>query len=184
MTYLSTPAESPLYAAEAEKLGYVPRYARVFALAPAAQAGWTHLATAVRDGMDLRRYELATLAAARALGSEYCADAHAVALGRLVGEDQLRAIVTDHRDAGLDPVDVAVMDFAAAVAVDPTRVPDPAPLRAHGLSDVEVFHVVLAACARRFFSGVLSAVDARPGAEYEGTLSPDIRTALAPESSR
>ena len=89
--------------------------------------------------MDLRRYELVTLAAARAVGSDYCAIAHALVLrDGFYSEDELRAIAVDHHAAGLDEVDVAVMDFAARVAADPTGRPDPAPLRAHGLSDVEV----------------------------------------------
>ena len=70
------------------------------------------------------------------------------------------------------------MDFAARVAADPTGRPDPAPLRAHGLSDVEVLHIVLAACARRFFSGVLSAVDAVPDAAYDEVLDPELRSAI------
>jgi hypothetical protein len=76
----------------------------------------------------------------------------------------LRAIVADHHQAQLDPVDVAVMDFAELVAADPTTVtePDIARLRELGLSDVDIFQVVLAVCIRRFFSGVLSAVGAVP----------------------
>jgi uncharacterized peroxidase-related enzyme len=177
MTYLTTPDESPIYAADREKFGYVPNFTRVFALAPVAYAGWLELGAGIRDGMDLRRYELVTLAAARAVGSDYCAIAHALVLrDRYYSDDELRAIAVDHHAAGLDPVDVAVMDFAARVAADPTSVPDPAPLRAFGLSDVEVLHVVLAACARRFFSGVLSAVAALPDA-YEA-LDPEVRAAI------
>ena len=152
MTYLSTPAESPLYAAEEAERGYVPNYTRVFALAPAADEAWVRLATTVRDRMDLRRYHLVTLAAARAVGSAYCALAHA-------------AVLRDRfPDAGLDPVDVAVMDFAERVAASPSSVTaaHAAPLRAHGLSDVDIFQIVLAACLRRFFSGVLSATGCEP----------------------
>jgi uncharacterized peroxidase-related enzyme len=179
MTYLTMPDDVPMYAADREKFGYVPNYTRVFGLAPEAYAGWLALGAGIRAGMDLRRYELATLAAARAVGSDYCAIAHALVLrDGFYSEDELRAIAEDHHAAGLDAVDVAIMDFAARVAADPTSVPDPAPLRAHGLSDVEVFHVVLAACARRFFSGVLSAVGAVPDAAYDEVLDPDLRAAI------
>ncbi|GAA2367163.1 hypothetical protein Cme02nite_29140 [Catellatospora methionotrophica] len=162
MTFLDTPAESPLYAAET---GPVPNYLRVFALRPEAYAGWEHLAGSVRDGMDLRRYELVTLAAARRLGSDYCTLAHTKVLrDRFYDEPQLRAIVADHHRAGLDPVDVAIMDFADRVAADPTAVTseDAAVLREFGLSDADVLQIVLAVCIRRFFSGVLSAVGAVP----------------------
>lgn len=164
MTYLDTPADSPLYA---DATGYIPNYLRVFALRPEAYAGWLQLAGAVRDGMDLRRYELATLAAARRLGSDYCTLAHAKALrDQGLDEASVRALVADHRTAGLSPADVAVMDFADRVAADPAAVTaqDAALLRAHGLSDQDVFQIVLAVCIRRFFSGVLSAVGAAPDA--------------------
>ncbi|WP_144120020.1 carboxymuconolactone decarboxylase family protein [Catellatospora sichuanensis] len=162
MTYLVTPAASPLYA---DQTDYIPNYLRVFALAPDAYAGWQQLAGSVRDGMDLRRYELVTLAAARRLGSDYCTLAHAKVLrDRFYDETQLRAIIADHHSAGLDPVDVAIMDFADQAAADPTSITgkDAAPLRAFGLSDTDVLQIVLAVCIRRFFSGVLSAVGADP----------------------
>ncbi|WP_155368646.1 carboxymuconolactone decarboxylase family protein [Catellatospora vulcania] len=168
MTYLDTPAESPLYA---DETGHIPNYLRVFALRPEAYAGWEQLAGSVRDGMDLRRYELVTIAAARRLGSDYCTLAHAKVLReRFYDEPQLRAIIADHRSAGLDPADVAIMDFADKVAADPTTITelDAATLRGYGLSDTDVLQVVLAVCIRRFFSGVLSAVGAAPDEALRG----------------
>src|SRR6187401_3600837 len=64
--------------------------------------------------MDLRRYELATLAAARRLRSSYCCLAHGSVLAQKFGEP-VREIALDHRAAGLDEVDVAVMDLAERV---------------------------------------------------------------------
>ena len=110
--------------------------------------------------MDLRRYELATVAAARRLRSSYCTLAHgSVLMDKFVAADELAAIVADHHDAGLDPVDVAVMDLADKVAQDATSVTqaDVDGLRAHGLSDAEIFDVVAAAAARCFFSKELDA---------------------------
>jgi AhpD family alkylhydroperoxidase len=134
----------------------VSNYVRVFALLPEAYAGWGQLATSIKHSMDERRYELATVAAARQVGSAYCTLAH---------EKVLRDRFADQ--AELDPVDVSIMDFAGQVAADPNRVTeaDLQVLREHGLSDVEILQIVLAACARRFFSGVLSAVGATPDPE-------------------
>lgn len=165
MTYLATPADSPLYPPDQAAFGYVPNYTRIFALAPQAYAGWRQLNKAVKDGMDERRYELATLAAARQLDSTYCRLAHAKILAdRFLDEAQLLAIEADYHNAGLPAVDVAVMDLAGKVAADPNSImaTDLAPLRAHGLSDVDIMQVVLAACARRFFSAVIAAVGAEP----------------------
>jgi alkylhydroperoxidase family enzyme len=89
--------------------------------------------------------------------------------------DDLRAIVADHRDAGLDEVDVAVMDLADKVVADATSVTeeDIDRLRALGLSDTDIFDVVVAAAARCFFSKTLDALGVQPDAHY-GKLDPDL----------
>ncbi|NUR83567.1 MAG: peroxidase [Nonomuraea sp.] len=159
--------------------GYVANYTRVFALAPGVMQAWEGLAGTVRAGMDLRRYELATLAAARRLRSDYCSLAHgSVLLERFYDEKAVEAMATGHAADALEPVDVAIMDFATKVAADPAAVTaaDVAELREHGLSEPEILQVVLAVCIRRFFSGVLSATGAEPDAF--AALSPDLRNAL------
>ena len=89
--------------------------------------------------MDLRRYELATLAAARRLRSSYCCLAHGSVLAQQFGEP-VREIALDHRAAGLDDVDVAVMDLAERVVDDATSIGDDdlRPLRAFGFSETEI----------------------------------------------
>ena len=67
--------------------------------------------------MDPRRYELVTLAAARALRCSYCAPAHGTILReRFYSTEQLAAIADDHTAAGLSPADAAIMSFAEKVA--------------------------------------------------------------------
>ena len=130
--------------------------------------------------MDLRRYELATLAAARELGSSYCMLAHGKVLAdRFYDSETVRAIASDHRAAGLDEVDVAVMDLAAKVATDANAVTpeDIARLRGLGLDDAEIFDVVVAAAARCFFSKTLDALGAEPDSAY-GALEPALREQL------
>jgi uncharacterized peroxidase-related enzyme len=170
MTYLRTPTGSPLYETHAEQLGYVPNYVRVFALAPEVYSAWRALGAAVKAGMDERRYELVTLAAARRLGSRYCTLAHAAVLrDRFYDDDTLHAIATDRHGAGLDPADVAAMDFADRIAADPAAASaeDVEALRRHGLSDTDIFQVVLAVAIRRFFAGTLDAVAAAPDPVYD-----------------
>ena len=98
---------------------------------------------------------------------------------RVLEPDDLRGVVVDHRSAGLEPVDVAVMDLADKVADDATRVTaaDVDRLRSLGLSDEEILDVVLAAAARCFFSKVLDGVGAEPDAKYRA-LDPELRDAL------
>ena len=146
--------------------GYVPNYTRLFSLNPDAYAAWDGLSGSIRKRMRLRRYELATLAAAAALRCRYCVSAHGKVIldNKIASRAQLEEILRDRRAAGLDPVDVAVMDLAEQVALDASGVSavHVETLRGHGLSDAEIFDVVLAAAARSFFSKALDAMGARP----------------------
>lgn len=163
MSYLSTP--------EIEGTNYE----RLFALVPSVYDGWAALNVAIRSGMDLRRYELVTLAAARELGSSYCSMAHGTFLrDRFFPAAEVRRIAADHHDAGLDPADVAAMDLAERVVTDPRSITgeDVAALRELGLSDRDVLDVVLAAAARCFFATVLDALGVEPDAAYRDDLDP------------
>ncbi len=169
-----------IYDADRARLGYVPNYSRVFATRPAVYAAWRRLNGAIKAGMDPRRYELVTVAAARRLRSSYCALAHGkVLVDRFFEPAAARDVVTDHRTAGLDPVDVGVMDLAEKVIDDATSVTesDLDRLRGLGLSDVEIFDVVVAAAARCFFSKTLDALGVRADAAYR-ELDPELREAL------
>lgn len=157
-----------------------PNYEGAFAHRPDVYRAWQQLNGAIKESMDLRRYELATVAAARRLRSSYCLLAHGGVLARdFYDPDRVREIVVDHRSAGLDPVDVAIMDLAEKVATDATSVTaeDVDRLRSHGLDDGEIVSVVAAAAARCFFSKALDALGVQPDAAY-ATVEPGLRAAL------
>jgi uncharacterized peroxidase-related enzyme len=187
MTFIETvdPAAAPapvaeLYDADRAAFGRLPNFTRAFSLRPAAYDAWRQLNGAIKADMDPRRYELATVAAAGRLRSSYCTLAHGSILAdRFLGPDAVRAVVADHRAAGLDGVDVAVMDLADKVAADATAVTeaDVDRLRSLGLADEEILDVVLAAAARCFFSKVLDGLGVRPDREY-AALEPGLRAAL------
>ena len=153
-------------------------YERAFAGRPDVYAAWGQLSGAIKAGMDLRRYELATLAAARRLRSSYCCLAHGSVLRERFDAPVLE-IALDHHTAGLDEVDVAVMDLAERVVDDATSIGDTdlQRLRELGLSETEIMDVILAAAARCFFSKTLDALGVLPDASYRG-LDPDLRAAL------
>jgi alkylhydroperoxidase family enzyme len=153
-------------------------FERAFAERPEVYAAWQQLNGAVKAGMDLRRYELVTLAAARRLRSSYCCLAHGTILQQQFGEPVLD-IARDHRAAGLAEVDVAVMDLAERVVDDATAIGDGdrQALRDLGLSEYEIFSVILAATARCFFSKTLDALGVRPDAKYH-EFDPALREAL------
>jgi uncharacterized peroxidase-related enzyme len=175
-----------LFAADLETYGYVANFTRLFARRPAVYTAWRQLNAAIKANMDPRRYELATLAAARRLRSSYCALAHGRVLNeRFYDAATLRRIVTDHRGAGLDPSDVALMDFADKVVADATSVTgdDIAALRAHGLSDDDILDVASAAAARCFFSKILDAMGVEPDPVYRSLLEPELYEALLADAS-
>jgi alkylhydroperoxidase family enzyme len=151
---------------------------RAFEERPEVYAARAQLNGAIKAGMDLRRYELATLAAARRLRPSYCCLAHGTVLRERFGEP-VREIALDHRAAGLGEIDVAVMDLAERVVDDATSIGDGElrRLRELGLSETEIMDVVLAAAARCFFSKTLDALGVLPDAEYR-ELEPELREAL------
>ena len=153
-------------------------YERAFEQRPTVYEAWVQLNGAIKAGMDLRRYELVTLAAARRLRSSYCCLAHGTVLAERFGEPVTR-IAADHRAAGLDEVDIAVMDLAEQVADDATAIGegDLQRLRDLGLSQEEVMDVILAAAGRCFFSKTLDALGIRPDSSYR-KLDPGLRQAL------
>ena len=186
MTFVHTPGDdeargdvAALYEEARAASGHVPNYVRAFSARPEAYRAWQQL-NAVVKARAPRRYELATLAAARRLRSSYCALAHGKVLAeRFHTPVEVTAIARDHRTAGLDDVDVAVMDLAEKVATDATSITqaDVDRLRALGLSDEDVLDIVLAAAVRCFFSKTLDALGAEPDAVYND-LEPVLKDAL------
>ena len=112
--------------------------------------------------MRLRRYELLTLATARALGCRACMSAHAAMCIKhgVLTTDEVEAILRDFHDARLDDVEVALMDLVEKVATDAQRVTasDVELLRGLGLRDDEIFAAVVVATARCFYSKALEAM--------------------------
>ena len=83
MTFIETVPESQasgavaeMYERDRELFGDLPNFTKAFSARPEVYAAWRQLNAAIKANMDLRRYELATLAAARRLRSSYCTLAH------------------------------------------------------------------------------------------------------------
>lgn len=187
MTFINPVAEdeasgetAAMYEEARAGYGYLPNMTKAFSHRPDVMAAWNGLAGAVRGNMTLRRYELATLAAARELRSSYCLLAHGtVMLREFFSEDELKAIVEDGKDAPISDEEKAVMAYAGKVARDASSVTqaDIDGLRAHGLTDAEIFDVAAAAAMRCFFSKTLDATGARPDAAY-AAIGTDLRKVL------
>ena len=154
-----------LYQESREQNGYLQNFVQAFSLRPEVLRAWQQLNGAIK-ARDVRRYELATLAAARRLRSSYCALAHGKVLAdQFLGEEAVAALPT-----GLDEADRAVVELAEHVVDDATSITeaDIDRLRTLGLSDGEIVDVVLAAAARCFFSKTLDALGAEPDSAFAG----------------
>ena len=171
-----------IYRAEEERWGWLPQFTRAFSHHPETYRAWLKLITAAYAPMDRRRCELVTLAAARALKSTCCTVAH----GKFLSDgwyesDQVARIAVDHHAAGLDEVDVAIMDFAEKAATDPSGITrsDVDALRDHGLSDREIFEIVYAVAARAFFATLVESLGVRAEEPMVASLDPDLLAVLA-----
>lgn len=173
-------AEGPLaefYQQQKSAWGFLPNFAATFATRPDVAKAWSGLNKTVRDGMDRRRYEIATIGAARALRSTYCTAAHAKFLrDECDDEATMVAIAEDPSGAGLGEQDRAVYLFASKVALDASSIGqvDVDALRALGLTDADVADVVFAAAARSFFTRVLDGLGAQLDVQTAATFAPEI----------
>ncbi|HYJ70883.1 MAG TPA: carboxymuconolactone decarboxylase family protein [Actinomycetota bacterium] len=172
-------ATAEMYAADLDEDGYVANSTKAFGHRPAVFAAWRQLGSTIGGSMDRRRYELATVAAARVLRSSYCSLGHGKVLAeQFLGAERTIALATGAVDA-LDPLDAEIVRFATLVTREPASVTasDMERLRALGLSDEEILDVVLAAAARCFFSTVLEALGVQADPAYRA-LDPELRAAL------
>ncbi|MHC2998519.1 carboxymuconolactone decarboxylase [Microbacterium sp. HJ5] len=169
-----------MYAGDVADVGFVLSHTRAMAINPEAHQAFESLIRAVVPSIGLRVYELATLAAARAIGSPHCLLMHGRKTLRagLLDEDQLARIARDGGEAGLAEADLAVMSFAERLSRDPEQMTDADAerLREAGFSDRQIVDIALAAGARNFFSRVLQAL-AVPVDDVPD-LSPDLTDAL------
>jgi uncharacterized peroxidase-related enzyme len=173
-------ATREMYDGARKSFGFLPNLAGVFSHRPAVMAAWDALIASIRGNMDLRRYELVTMAAASELRSSYCLLAHgSIMLRECFDAPELKAVVDGHEGAPLSEAEKAIMRFAAQVVRDATAVTeaDVDALRRHGLSEGEIFDIAAAAAVRCFFSKTLDALGAQPDAAFRA-IDPDLRTSL------
>lgn len=170
-----------MYDASVESRGYVTNYLEAFSHRPEVLMAWNKLGAAIRGNLTLRRYELVTMAAAKALRSSYCMLAHAQVLQKEgFSADQLQQIADgEGGSADLTPAEIAMMAYAEKIIYDATAITqaDVDTLRQHGFTDAEIFDVATVATLRCFFSKTLDAVGARPDEAYL-TIDKDLRESL------
>jgi len=159
-----------IYEGDRKNMGYVPNYARVFSLRPDVLETWRAFQGSIRKNLHLRTYELVTLAAAKALDCRYCLLAHgSILLKNGFNLDQLRSILLNYHNAGLESKEVAMMDFAQKVSrnandITPAEIDE---LRSMGFNDADILDITLAATMRSFASKTFEALGATADKAYE-----------------
>ena len=168
-----------MYRRQEAHFGFLPNYARVFCHRPEVMKCWAALIAAIRRPMEARRYELVTLAAARALGNSYCSLAHAKVLAELMGMEATQAMVAGETGS-LSEAERKMMAFAAKVACRAQEVgaEDIEALRTHGFADEEIFDIVAVVAGRAFFTRILDGLGAEPDAAF-GELPANLVEALS-----
>jgi len=169
-----------MYEADLAEDGFVANLTRAFSHAPEVMDAWGGLIVSIKERMDPRRYELATVAAAEQLRCSYCMLAHGTELAsKFYDEESVVRIVSDRTAAGLDDIDVAVMDLAAKVAANAASVTqeDVDRLKSLGLTDSEIFDVAAAAAARAFVTKVVDGLGFQPDSAF-AELAPELREVL------
>lgn len=164
------------YESQQAMWGFLPDYAGAFSHRPDVAQAWGVLNHTIRAGMDRRRFEIATIAAARARHSTVCTVAHSKFLRDVAGDEEALAAICEHPDgSGLGEQDRAVYEFATKAASDAASVEqgDVDRLRAAGLSDAEVTDVALAVGARCFFTAVLDALGAQADPQTAAAFPPE-----------
>jgi len=164
-TVPASDAEGPvhaMYARQQKAYGYVPGYAKVFSLRPELMGLWADLQRGIRQHIAPREFELATLAAARALKSTLCSLAHGMFVLKFFTPEELETILGGNGVCAgvISEKDAALMKYAELVARDAsvTTQADIDELRAVGFSDAEIFDIAAAAAARAFFTKILDAL--------------------------
>jgi uncharacterized peroxidase-related enzyme len=176
-------AEGPvreMYQQAHGRFGYIPNWAQAFSLRPGVMDGWAALLRSIQSNLPVRSYELATLAAARALRSSYCALAHGSVLADKVFDPAtVTAIMKGGPESPLEPSERAMMAFVEKVVLNADRITsaDIDVLKSHGYRDEEIFDLTAAAAARCFFSKLLDALGVEADSSFND-LDPTLRQAL------
>lgn len=171
-----------VYQSEIDRREFVPEFVQSFSHHPEAYQAWGGLIEALYRGMDRRRCELATLAAARTMKSTCCTIAHGRALrDQFFSAEDVVQIMTDHENAGLADVEVAIMDFAEKAATDASSITqeDVDRLKDLGLSDREIFDVSFAVAARAFLTTLIESLGVKAERPWVDDLEPELVEILA-----
>jgi uncharacterized peroxidase-related enzyme len=171
-----------LYAAEIKGMGRVMEATSCWSARPDMILPVERLLHQMRDNFSLGlvNFRLITLVAAKYVPSSYCEHVYFYSLSKMIGRDQTLAVQADYRNAGLTDQQVAMLDYAAQITRDASKITEAYidRLRAVGFSDLNIADIALAASYRNFMSRYFDAVGATVEPEFLDA-DPAIRDRMA-----
>lgn len=164
------PQTQALYARCREKLGFVPNVFRAYEWRPERLRAWLahfEAVTAPTPGLPLLEREMIAVAVSMANGCSYCLVAHGYSVRKLLGDPVAGDLITlDHRRAPLTDRQRAILDYAVLLTVAPGDRAALENLRAHRLSDEDLWDVAEIAASFNFTNRMAHATGMTPNPEY------------------
>ena len=177
----TTPEVQRLYDDDAERMGFVMNLSHLWAHRPAAHDELFDLVgqTVKAGNLTMRQRGILISADASALGDSYCSLAWGRRLADAADPDVAGGVLSGD-DAGLDPSERALAQWARLVATDPTGTsPDDVQgLRDAGFGDAQIFEITLFVALRLAFSTVNAALGVLPDRELDDAAPKPVREAV------
>ena len=156
------------------KPGFVPNVFRAFAWREERFTLWRkHFDLLMQPTPGLSRAEREMISVAVSMRNQclYCLAAHGFSVRALTKDPVLGDRITfDYRRAGLPPRQVAMLDYAVKITLDPASCDesDIQVLREHGFLDEDIWDVVEVAAMFNFTNRLASATGMMPNHQYHG----------------
>ena len=155
-----------------EKLGFVPNVFRAFAWREPRFAKWrAHFEDLMQPTPGLGKAEREMISVAVSMRNQclYCLVAHGFALRALTKDPVLGDRITiDYRRAGLSERQVAMLDYAVKITLEPAAcgLDDIEGLRGHGFIDEDIWDIAEVAAMFNFTNRLASATGMIPNHQY------------------
>jgi uncharacterized peroxidase-related enzyme len=168
------PETQALFAQLEEKLGFVPNVFRAFAWRGARFDKWrAHFEDLMQPTPGLGKAEREMISVVVSMQNQclYCLAAHGFAVRALLKDPVLGDRITlDYRRAGLNERQMAMLDWAVKITLDPVTCEegDVDDLRELGFSDEDIWDIAEVAAMFNFTNRLSSATGMMPNPEYHG----------------
>ncbi len=155
-----------------EKIGFLPNVLAAFSFDAVKLRAFSDMYNDLMlagSGLSKLEREMVAVVISAANQCHYCLVAHGAAVRQLSGDPLLgEELVTNWRVAPLTPRQRAMLEFAHLLTVAPAEVEevDRATLRAHGLSDRDIWDLAALTAFFNMSNRIASAVDMRPNTQY------------------